>query len=439
MWRHPTARTLLAALALLGIGMGVYLLALGQLLYQLTGSPRAFALVLTLQGVAALCVLPFAGPLVDALDARRVHIVCSLGRALTVAALALTGLTRPPGAAGWIAAGALLLAVFDNVQRAALFKYTAWHVEAELRARLNGLINVAVQIGALAGMALLGLLLLWTSAAAALLGDTLVALAVAALVLTLPAGAGEPHHPAASVLRTALPLTLRDWREMFHRHRGDLATLGAVALCAADFVFQSCVSTLIVPLVAEDYGGRGQYVSLLEAVFALGMVASSPFTRHTQRRRLLPLWCALQAAAALVLALSSLPAVHCTALFVAGFANLCGLTWLITTLQTRAGPAEKAKMASLRMLSIGLATTALMPLIGHFAALSLTAGFLATAAVMLLFTALAAAIAGAGERRPPGAVVSRTGAGSGESRGPGEREAVSGSGSPRRPRAAPGP
>lgn len=392
MWRHRTARTLLLSIALLGIGMGVYLLALGQLLYQLTGSPQGFALVLTLQGVAAVCVLPFTGPLVDALDSRRVHIVCSLGRALAVAALAVVGLTRPPGAVVWIAAGALLLAVFDNVQRAALFKYTAWHIDDSLRARLNGLINVAVQIGALTGMALLGLMLVWTSAAAALLADAAVALAVAALIVSLPARkAGEPHHPAASVLRTALPLTLRDWREMFHRYRGDLAMLGVIVLCAADFVFQSSVSTLVVPLVAEHYDGRGQYVSLLEAVFALGMIASSPFTRHTQRRALLPLWCALQAAAAVALAVTSHPAAHVTTLFVAGFANLSSLTWLITTLQTRAGANEKAKMASLRMLSIGLATTALMPLIGHFAALSLTQGFLTTAAVMLLFTTIAAA------------------------------------------------
>ncbi|MFE2477973.1 MFS transporter [Streptomyces sp. NPDC059389] len=392
--RDRTVPTLLTSIALLGIGMGVYLLALGQLLYQLTGSPQAFALALTLQGAAAVCVLPFSGPLVDALDSRHVHTACSLARAVTVAALALTGLTRPPGAVALIAAGVVLLAFVDNVQRAALFKYTAWHLEPARRARLNALINVAVQVGALTGMALLGLLLLRTSPAGALLADTVVALAVAALVRSLPATAApEPSGPAAGVLRTALPLALHDWRAMFHRHRGDLAVLGVIVLCAADFVFQSCVSTLVVPLVAEHYGGRGQYVSLLEAVFALGMIASSFFTRHTQRAALLPLWCALQGAAALALGLSAAPAVHLAALLAAGFANLSALTWLLTSLQNRAGDGEKAKMASLRMLSIGVATTVLMPLVGHFAGLSLPAGFLATAAVMLAFTVLAAATA----------------------------------------------
>ncbi|MFH8724887.1 MFS transporter [Streptomyces termitum] len=400
-----TVPVLLVSLALLGIGMGVYLLALGQLLYQLTGSPRAFALALTLQGAAAVCVLPFSGPLVDALDSRHVHTACSLVRAVTVAGLAVTGATRPPGAVVLIGAGVVLLAFVDNVQRAALFKYTAWHVDPARRARLNALINVAVQVGALTGMALLGLLLLVTSLAGALLADTAVALAVAFLVRNLPAAAPEPRAPAAGVLRTALPLALRDWRAMFHRHRGDLTVLGVIVLCAADFVFQSCVSTLVVPLVAEHYGGRGQYVSLLEAVFALGMIASSLFTRHTQRAALLPLWCALQGAAAVTLGLSAAPAVHLAALFAAGFANLSALTWLLTHLQERAGDGEKAKMASLRMLSIGLATTVLMPLVGHFAALSLTAGFLSTASVMLAFTALAAVTTA--RRRPPAAKPAR--------------------------------
>ncbi|WP_331741890.1 MFS transporter [Streptomyces sp. NBC_01006] len=401
-----TVPTLLSSIALLGIGMGVYLLALGQLLYELTGSPQAFALALTLQGAAAVCVLPFSGPLVDALDSRRVHTACSLARAVTVAGLALAGLTRPPGAVALIAAGVVLLAFVDNVQRAALFKYTAWHVESARRARLNALINVAVQVGALTGMALLGMLLLWTSLAGALLADTAVALAVAVLVRGLPATAPEPRGPAAGVLRTALPLALHDWRAMFHRYRGDLAVLGVIVLCAADFVFQSCVSTLVVPLVAEHYGGRGQYVSLLEAVFALGMIASSFFTRHTQRAALLPLWCAVQAAAALALGLSAAPAVHLAALLAAGFANLSALTWLLTSLQSRAGDGEKAKMASLRMLSIGLATTALMPLIGHFAGVSLTAGFVATAAVMLAFTALATATTA--PRHAPGKAEAQT-------------------------------
>ena len=390
----PLSRTLLASIALTGIGMGVYLLGLGQLLFQLTGSPRAFALILTLQGIGAVCVLPFAGPFVDALDSRRVYVFCSVCKAAVVAAVAVTGLSAGSGSVPLIGTGVVLLAVCDNVQRAALFKFTACHIDAVRRARLNGLLNVAVQAGALAGMALLGVLLVWASVAAALFVDAVTALVVAVLMGRVRTRAVEPTRGVPrDALRTALPTAAADWRAMYRRFRGEPTVLGLVLLCAGDFVYQSGLSTLIVPLVSEYYGGAGGYVSLLEAVFALGMIVSSLFTRHTMRQGLLPLWGALQAVAALVLAGENRPAVHLTAVFVAGFANLSSVTWLITSLQQRAGEEEKAKMASLRLLAIGLGTIGLMPLLGRAAQNSLARGFLGLGLIMLAFTLLGTLVA----------------------------------------------
>ncbi|MCX5585593.1 hypothetical protein [Streptomyces erythrochromogenes] len=56
-----------------------------------------------------------------------------------------------------------------------------------------------------------------------------------------------------------------------------------------------------------------------------------------------------------------------------------------TSLQQYAAEGDKAKMASLRLLAIGLGTAALMPVVGHFAAGSLGAGFWSVAATMTLF------------------------------------------------------
>jgi MFS family permease len=396
----PRSRALLTSIALSGVGMGVYLLGLGQLLYQLSGSPQAFALILTLQGIGAVSVLPFSGPLVDALDSRRVYVHCGICKAVTVAAVAVTGLTAVPGSVPVIGVGVVLLAVFDNVQRAALFKFTAWHIEESRRARLNGLLNVAIQAGALVGMALLGVILIWGTVAAALFVDSAMALAVAVLMSRVRTDTVERTwlSPAAA-LRGALPAAWTDWRAMYRRYRGEPAVLGLVVLCAADFVYQSSLSTLIVPLVGTYYGGRGQYVSALEALFALGMIAASLFTRHTMRQGLLPLWGVLQAGSALVLAGASRPAVQFGAVLVAGFANLTSVTWLITSLQNRAGEEEKAKMASLRLLAIGLGTAGLMPLVGHAAQVSLGAGFGTIGVIMLAFTALAALVA-LGHRTP---------------------------------------
>ncbi|WP_063831335.1 MFS transporter [Streptomyces sp. NRRL F-2664] len=381
------ARTMLGAITLSSIGVGIHTLAMGQLLYDRTGSPAAFAFVLTLQGVAALCVLPVCGPLVDALNSKLVYALCGLGRAGTV--LLIVGVAALiPGTAAvpWIVAASALLAVFDNVERSALFKLTAHHVDRAHATRFNSMIGVAFQAGALTGMALLGLILTWGTAEHALVIDILMSLCCAVAVSRIRLTVDEGNPPlSARLLSRAVAGTVGEWRGMLVRYRGDRTVFLVIVLCGGDFVFAQGLSTLVIPLTAEFHGGRGWYVAALEATFAAGMISASFLTRYLVSQRLLPVWLLGQAAAAALLALSGTGAVHFAAFFLAGFANLNSLTWLLTSLQQYAAEGDKAKMASLRLLAIGLGTAVLMPVVGHFAAASLGAGFWSVAATMTLF------------------------------------------------------
>ncbi|MGW7050524.1 MFS transporter [Streptomyces sp. NPDC054887] len=402
MLRHDRfARTMLGAIAVSSVGIGVHTLAMGQLLYGRTGSPAAFALVLTLQGVAAFCVLPVCGPLVDALNSKWVYALCGLGRAATVLGIVAVAGTAGQGAVPWIMGAAVLLAVFDNVERSALFKLTAHHVDQTHIARFNSMVGVAFQAGALSGMALLGLILTWGTAEQALLVDVAMALCCALAVSRMRLTADE-NNPAfsARMLATAAAATVGEWRRMLLRYRGDRAVFVMIALCAGDFVFAHGLSTLVVPL-ADDYaGGAGWYIAALEGTFAVGMISASFFTARLVSQRLLPLWLLCQAGGAGLLAIGSSGVVHFAAFFLVGFANLNSLTWLLTSLQQRADDGDKGKMASLRLLAIGLGTAALMPLVGGFAGVSLTAGFGSLAVVMAGFAVLGAWVARAYTFRP---------------------------------------
>ncbi|MET9695313.1 MFS transporter [Streptomyces sp. NPDC006529] len=381
------ARTMLGVITLSSVGVGIHTLAMGQLLYGRTGSPAAFAFVLTLQGVAALCVLPVCGPLVDALSSKWVYALCGLGRAGTVAVIVgAAALVPGAGAVPWIVAASALLAVFDNVERSALFKLTAHHVNPDHATRFNSLIGVAFQAGALSGMALLGLILTWGTASQALVVDVLMSLCCALTMSRIRLTANE-HNPPVSVrmMTRAVAGTLGEWRRMLIRHREDRTVFLMIVLCGGDFVFAQGLSTLVIPLTAEFHGGRGWYVAALEATFAVGMISASFLTRYLVSQRLLPVWLLGQAAAAVLLASSGTGAVHFGAFFLAGFANLNSLTWLLTSLQHYAAEGDKAKMASLRLLAIGLGTAALMPVVGYFAASSLGAGFWSVSATMTLF------------------------------------------------------
>ncbi|MCM2578515.1 MFS transporter [Streptomyces meridianus] len=387
MIRHdPPARTMLAAISVSSIGFGIHTLAMGQLLYDRTGRPEAFALVLTLQGLAAFCVLPVCGPLVDAANSKRVYVACGLGRAVTVALI--IGITFVPGrsAVPYIVGVAVLLAVFDNIERSALFKFTAHHVDGGHVTKFNSLVGVAFQAGALSGMALLGLILTWGTPRQALLVDVVTslccALAVSRIRLVRPE---ETPVMSARMLRSAVAGTVGTWRLMLTRYRQDRVVLVLIVMCAADFVFAQGLSTLVVPLADEFRDGQGWYIAALEGTFAVGMISASFFTSRLVVQRLLPVWLLIQGGSAVLLAVGESATSHFAGFFLAGFANLNSLTWLLTSLQQRAQEGDKAKMASLRLLAIGLGTAVLMPLVGWAAGSSLGTGFTGLALIMAVF------------------------------------------------------
>ncbi|GAA3181885.1 MULTISPECIES: MFS transporter [Streptomyces] len=384
--QDPAARTMLGAISLSSIGVGVHTLAMGQLLYSRTGSPSAFALILTLQGLVAFCVLPVCGPLVDAVSSRTVYVLCELGRAVTV--LLIVGLAAVPGAGAvsWMVGAAAVLAVFDNAERSALFKFTAHHVAEAHATRFNSLIGVAFQAGVLSGMALLGAFLTWGSPEQALLVDVAMALACALAVGRIKLPGNENNPPlSARVVATAVAGTVGAWRRALSGHRQDKVVFLMIALCAGDFVFAQGLSTLVVPLVDRMPGGHGWYLAALEGTFAIGMIGASLFSGRLASQRLLPVWLICQAVAAVSLTRNGPVAVAFAAFFLAGFANLNSLTWLLTSLQQRAEEGDKAKMASLRLLAIGLGTAGLMPVVGGAADASLHRGFATLAAVMTVF------------------------------------------------------
>lgn len=388
------ARRMLGAILASSLGFGLNVLALGQVLFELTGSAQAFVTVLAAQGIGAICVLPFCGPIVDALSSTRVYIAAALAKAACVLAIAGVSLARIDRPVPFILAAAVLLAVFDNVERAALFKFTAHHIAKANVVRFNAINGMAFQVGVVIGMALLGVVLAYGSPTQALLVSAAASVGCALVAAGVRVTRPESTTPlSAAMLRGAVLGLLGDWRQMFRQYRGELVVFVMVVTCAADFMFANSLSTLVVPLVDRFYDEQSWYISALEATFGIGMITASLFTSRTARQRLLPCWLAVQAGVAVVLATTATPAVHFACFLLAGFANLNSLVWLLSALQQHAGEGDKAKMASLRLLAIGLGSVLLMPPIGQAAKVSLGTGFLTVAAIMLAFVLCAVWVA----------------------------------------------
>ncbi|MCD0494893.1 MFS transporter [Chromobacterium violaceum] len=388
IFKNRAAKNLLLAILCSSIGVGVHILAMGQLLFELTGSITAMATILSFQGLGAICVLPFAGPLVDHLDAKKVYLACDLSRAATMAIIILLAASRIDGMVLLITVAAIFLALIDNVHRSALFKFTGLNIPDELQGELNAKIGVMFQIGVLSGMALLGIILYRSSPIYALIFDVLGSLISAWIMARQPSVSAAPRDNAAQTgwrPGALLQQVLHGWLHLLRQAAKQSTVLVMLALCSADFILSYSLNVLVVPLVAKYYAGASWPISAMEGTMAIGMIAASFFTRRTLAQKMLPIWLFLQAASTLLLSLATTPLWHFAAFFIIGFASLNSITWLLTALQRQASESDKGKMASLRLLSIGLGTALSMPLVSNMSRISFSLALQGCALIMMCF------------------------------------------------------
>lgn len=387
MWRSRAARLILLSTALGSFGFGLNLLAVGQILYELTGSAQSFALLLVGQSLGAIAILPVAGPLVDTLPARGVYAVSGVLRSALVVGMVFASAPRQAGGTWLIVVLAVLAAMCNNVQRVAMFRLVSESIDGEIRVKVNSASNALFQVGVVAGMAVLGLFMsagtvryaLYADAAAGVLG----AFAVLAIVTTVPADPEPRSTPMAAARRM-----VQDWRGMLVRYRRVPLVAGGLVLCSADFLMANALSTLVVPMVNQGHPDRLWYISLLEGAFGVGVVVAFFLADRCVRKRLLPVWLGVQAVMAGLLCLT-LPVLAAVAVFlVAGFANVCSLVYLLSALQERAAEGDRGKMGSLRLGSIGLVTAVALPFVGGVSEVRTSFGFGLVAAAMVAFTIL---------------------------------------------------
>lgn len=184
-------RLFLAAQVTGGIGVSMQRLAQDWLILQLTGSPAAVGLAVALQFLPMLVIGPLSGIVVDLFPKRRIMLVCQV----IAAALALTlaiwdGTGTVPVIAVYISCVVLgLSSAIDSPTRQVFVNEVVG--DARLRPAI-GLNNAIIQLGAMAGPALGGVLIAAYGTAAAFASNAALCLLV--LVLVLAIRTDQLHH-----------------------------------------------------------------------------------------------------------------------------------------------------------------------------------------------------------------------------------------------------
>lgn len=260
--------------------------ALPFALYQVTRSPRLLGLLGIIQLVPSVVGGLFGGALADAVDRRRLMLLCEAGMALCTLALAFCsfqGLLSAP----ILIVGAALLAIFNGFHRPAIEALTPLLVRREDMSAVSVLHSFRYNVSAIAGPALAGMILAKQGPALAFLLDALTFLLAMAAVRALR---GIPPKPTET--KFSLPAVREGFRYALSRQ--ELIGTYVVDMVAMTF----SMPNLLFPAVADEFAGQhggATYLGWLHAGISIGALLASltsGWTRNVRRQGLMILWAA---------------------------------------------------------------------------------------------------------------------------------------------------
>jgi len=264
---QPGVRSFLLVLAgqfvsLLGSGLTAF--ALGIWIFQETASTTQYALVMFCAAVPPLAILPFAGPLIDRYDRKRLLIVCDIAGGLAAAAVGTLAWT------GNLSLGAAC-AIVAVMASASAIQWPTWSasvtllVPREQLGRASGMTQVAQASGQVLAPLLAGVLVTLIGIA----GVTAIDVATFLVSIATLLAATIPRAPEREEVRRGYVRDLATgWRFVLARS-GLLALL--VMFAAVNFCVE-LATVLFTPLVLSFTSPAA--LGTILSVGSVGMVAA---------------------------------------------------------------------------------------------------------------------------------------------------------------------
>jgi MFS family permease len=285
--RHRDFRTLYAGQFVSLFGSMLSYVALPFALFQITHSPKLLGLLGVIQLIPSIIGGLFGGALADAMDRRRLLLLCEAAMALVTAVLAVVAFQGLLSAPILIAASALL-AVLNGFHRPAIESLTPLLVPREDMASIGVLGSFRYNTCSIAGPALAGLILAQQGPALAFGIDALTFLLAMAAVRSL-----RDIPPVAQTARFSLSAVQEGFR--YAMSRQELIGTYVVDIVAMTF----SMPNLLFPAIAEEFAGTrsggAAYLGWLHTGIAVGALLASltsGWTRNVRRHGLMVLWAA---------------------------------------------------------------------------------------------------------------------------------------------------
>jgi MFS family permease len=364
--RIPDYRRLFAGQVVSDIGDGITMFLVLLVIFDLTGSNIALALMAIAEAVPAFTVGLVAGVYVDRWDRRRVMLASDLLRAaivLTFAFVQTAALIPLLYVLGFTQAS---IATFFRPARGALLPHI---VPAEGLASANSLAQASQVIGAVIGTGVAGLI--FANFGTGIVGfaiDSATFLVSFVLIAGIAPAAGQvtAERAAAAASETVMGGVLAGLRIV----RGSRVLTGVLMATGITMLGLGAVNVLFVPLLIGDEGLRvdAAWMAAIELAQTSAMILAAGAVAFLARR-LAPTTIITLALAAIGVCIGLVAGVTAVwqvvlALFAVGLALTPLQAMVQTVVQTAAGDATRGRVVSLLQASISTASVASMAIGG---------------------------------------------------------------------------
>jgi MFS family permease len=384
--RRFNASKLLLATFVSNFGDGLHTLAIGQVLYERTGSVGSFGAVITLNYLFGILCQFYAGPWADRFPRKLILNGCDIVRGICVLALAL-GIHRAQ-AVWWLIALSVVIKIGTHLYRPAFFAMVPEALTSEQVPNFNSKNVACIQGGQLLGMGFFGLLFA-AGPAAVFVVDACTFFASALLMSTIVTVRAPARGKSSSLLS--------DWKEAVLFVRKDRGLLLHITLSASLFLIYQIAALAVVPLVDARFGGDKYWLPILQGAFSLGCIFSVPVMKLWNDQKKVPRWMVAQVLSLGGLLVSGRSGVVAAALFLAmGISSTIAATQLLSRLMDRCRGEVQGRISGLRFFLISAQISILTPFLTLVFERSLDLGILASTLVVAMFTVLA--LVGSSER-----------------------------------------
>ncbi|MFD5867073.1 MFS transporter [Corynebacterium sp. NPDC060344] len=372
---------LLAGSGLFNFASGGYAIALGQGLFEATGSISAFTAVVIVEYLGPIVLAVAAGSLSDRINAALLCMWSALLAAISVSVYLIV-----PGS---VAVGAVVLGIVINIlrpfYRAGIFAAGARSIDPADLSQYNLRWTVSVQAGQILGGAASGFVLSSGGVNASLavvagaFGLSSVALAFARFgIASLPdSGNAEKFG----------------WIRLFRAIAGEPRRCIALLLIGADFVTISTFTVALAPLVERVFVDL-LWLGILDALFALGaggvaLIGFGDRSSEYSLRKGISHGYLAQIVALVIVVLGIVTSaqgrlVICIGAVILGAGVAISSSQQITILQRDGTGGDVGKIGALRQAIIGVVTILALPVVGIALGASLPAGYLLVGVFLLV-------------------------------------------------------